>query len=117
MQCEPGGADVGFDFGCLLFVDEFEWHVVDVAAAFEFVQAFDFAFVSCDDEFAAIIHSDCVFGAIFTHHFISVAAEFCLQRICGIIEPRMQHAAIAAGMVRDVGFFFNEGDGGGRVAR
>ena len=103
------GARVGFDLVGLFFIDKLDIHAVDIAAAFEFLQAGQFAGITRYHQLAGFIHRQVMLRTIVAHRLRAIAAEAGFERIGRVIEARMHDSAIAAAAVTgDLRLFFKQ---------
>jgi hypothetical protein len=92
-------------------VDPFATDLVRLAAFINAFESREFLFLGCDDDLAAKLEGDSLFGAKRLHGDFPFSAIDSLKGAGAVVNARMQNSGIVAGlMVSDVGFFLQDCD-------
>lgn len=73
--------------------------------------------IARDDELAATLQGQAALGAVRLPSGVAVAGEARLEVFSAVVDPAMQHPAVAAaGVLAEAGLFVDEGQAGASVA-
>ncbi len=104
-------AAVRFAFADPGFVDDFEARdAVRDAALVELVQVLELALLGSNDQFADVFVRNLLRVAILPERFAAFDTELGLERPRLIVDPRVDHAGVVAGLVRRQDVLFLEDD-------
>jgi hypothetical protein len=111
------GGSVRLQGAGLGLIQALDLDAIDAPALLQGGQARVLLGIARDDELAAALQGQAALGAERLPSGVAVAGEARLEALSAVIDPAVQHTAVAAaGMLAEAGLFVDEGQVGARVA-